>query len=494
MAGTSIHVPMVIRGEIIEGTVEQTGRRGEVGFTTPDAHLYLDKLPLSAPSLMGDLYSITFEDILDYLEKLGTLLDLDRNRHLQNAFELSSKTSGLSRSILEAQYRGIPKMFAREVVRDAAENWVGVKYLEGWVEQPRRLESPVTVRVRAFGSRAVHIIAGNAPVIAAQTIIRNAITRSDAIIKTPSNDPLTATAIAQTMVELDPDHPLTRHLAVAYWKGGDEVVERAIYDPRKIEKIIAWGGFASIKHVTQYLQPGLDLITLDPKLSATIIGREAFRSEASLREVAARLALDVGALNQEACVNARVVYVESGTGPDGLKDAEKLARLTYDAMQALPPTLSTPHKAFDPALRDEIDALRYAGDEYVVVGGRGADGSVILSKSDSPVDFSAMLSCRVANIVPIDDLDTAVRSTNAYTQTIGIYPEDLKDRLRDRLSYQGAQRLVSLGSAVPVAFRATPQDGIEPIRRMCKWITDEVTPGDLLLQVAGAVSAVREPA
>ena len=69
------------------------------------------------------------------------------------------------------------------------------------------------------------------------TVIRNALTRSDAIIKLPSNDPLTASALVRTMVEMDPDHPLSKHISVAYWKGGDDQVESAIYDPRGVEKI-----------------------------------------------------------------------------------------------------------------------------------------------------------------------------------------------------------------------------------------------------------------
>src|SRR3546814_18853126 len=74
-------------------------------------------------------------------------------------------------------------------------------------------------------------------------MVWNAISRSDAIIKTPSNDPVTATAVARTMIDMDPDHPLTRHLSVAYWKGGDEEVEQFLYDPIGIEKIAAGGGF-----------------------------------------------------------------------------------------------------------------------------------------------------------------------------------------------------------------------------------------------------------
>ena len=81
------------------------------------------------------------------------------------------------------------------------------------------------------------------------------------------------------MIDMAPDHPITRHVSVAYWKGGDQRIEAHLYDPRRIEKIVAWGGFAGIKHVTQYLQPGLDLITLDPKHSGTIIGPEAFEDE-----------------------------------------------------------------------------------------------------------------------------------------------------------------------------------------------------------------------
>ena len=52
----------------------------------------------------------------------------------------------------------------------------------------------------------------------------------------------------------------------------DEAVESRIYQPHNIEKICAWGGFASVKHVTKYIQPGIELITLDPKRSASIVG------------------------------------------------------------------------------------------------------------------------------------------------------------------------------------------------------------------------------
>lgn len=470
----ALKVPLVIRGRVIEDySLEFGGRRGGASFWTANVMDHVDDLTLAVPSRLGELYELDFGAIADYLEALGRRLAFSDNRYMQEAFALACSTSGLSESILRTRFETMPELFRRDAVHAAAERSCGIDFLEGWVDQTAGNVRGATGKVRAFGARAVHIIAGNLPDVSALTVIRNAFTRSDCIIKTPSNDPLTAAAIARTMVDMAPDHPITRHCSVAYWKGGDERVEAAVYDPRKIEKIVAWGGYASIKHVTRYLQPGIDLITLDPKLSGTIIGAEAFASEDALQDVAQKLALDIGAWNQEGCVNARVVYVMSGTDEEGLERCARLGELTFTAIQALPEYLSTPHKEFSAELRDEIQAIRLLEDDYRVFGGRESEGAIIVSLESEPVDFSRILACRVGNLVPIDDIDSAVLSVNAYTQTIGIYPDTLKEQLRDRLSFQGAQRLVSLGGAALLYTGTERQDGIETVRRMCKWIVDE---------------------
>jgi hypothetical protein len=465
-------VSMVLRGEVIDGPlVDFGGRRGDVSFAAPDVAAHLDKLTLSSPAALSDLYELRFDDVVDYLDWLGRYLVLDENVHLQQAFELSTRVSGLSQSILRRKYDVLPQMVSPDVVRAMADRLIGIDYLDGWVERPRGVASPIGIKIRAFGARCVHIVAGNVPNISVQTMVWNAITRSDGLIKTPSNDPLTAVAVARTMVDMAPDHPLTKHFSAAYWKGGDERVESTLYDPRRVEKIIAWGGFDGIKHITGYLQPGLDLISLNPKLSSTIIGSEAFADDLTLKQVARRLAFDVGGNNQEACFSARVVYAVTGTDSVGLAKAKALGRATYEAMQKLPVQISTPHKAMDPNLKSELDALRFVPDEYEIIGG-GSEGAMIVSQTDAPVDFSALLGGRVANIVPIDDVEIALRSVNAYTQTIGVYPPSLKEDIRDRLSFQGAQRIVALGGA-NMMDSATPQDGIEPLRRICKWIVEE---------------------
>jgi hypothetical protein len=79
---------------------------------------------------------------------------------------------------------------------------------------------------------------------------------------------------------------------------------------------------------------------------------------------------------------------------------------------------------------------------------------------------------RSSNIVPINESREALRGINSWTQTIGIYPESLKRELRQDLAHYGAQRLVSLGYAAH-ASQSLPQDGLEPVRRMIKWIVDD---------------------
>ncbi|MGG2038829.1 acyl-CoA reductase [Pseudomonas paraeruginosa] len=464
--------PMIIRGEVItDHLIEVGGRGGDLTFLTPDAHRYLDRLPLGNPAKLADLYALSFEDILDYCEALAERLDLASNRYLQEACELSYLTAPTTPTMVRGAYMNLRYLLTREAIIEMAESTVGIPYLEGWVRQ--RLLDGTELETRCFGSRALHIVAGNAVALSLWTIVRNMVLRSDAIIKAPSNDPFTALAIARTMIDMAPDHPLTRHLSVAYWKGGDQALEQRLYQPQNIEKIVAWGGFAALKHVTRYIQPGLELISLDPKRSASIIGSEAFASEASLREAAVRLATDIGVLNQKGCVCSRVAYVQSGTDSAGLERLNRFGQYVYEALLALPNTVSTRPKRYDPGLKAHVDALRLDDDWYRVIGGREGEGAIICSQLPEAVSFAASLDDRTANLVPVDSLEQMLNAVDAYTQTVGVYPEAIKDQLKDVLPLYGAQRIVSLGYAAAMKF-AAPQDAIEPMRRMGKWISNQI--------------------
>jgi len=463
-------VPLVIRGEVIEDyTIEYPGRKGGVSFVTPDVNKYMRRL-VTTPAALDDLYKISMDEILDFMVEFGQRFNLHNNVHLQEAFEISTLTSGMTEPVLRGVYSGFDVICNKDFLARYVDMQVGTPYLEGWV--PTTMPSGDVYSIRAYGARSVHVIAGNSPKCAFITVMRNAITRSDAIIKLPSNDPLTAVAAVRTMIDIDPQHPLTKHLSAGYWKGGDEAIESRIYQPRNVEKIIAWGGFSSITHITKYLQPGIDLITLDPKHSASIIGKEAYASPESIADVTQRAACDAAAFNQELCANARVIYAHCDPeNPDEMARLNQFGEALYGAIQALPINLSTPSKYVVPELEEGIDGLALEDDFYKVYRGDDRCGAVIVSQMDEPVEFAHLLACRTVNIVPVADIEDILKRITADTQTIGIYPPSLREQIRQRLGFQGAQHLIDLGYLVKMLF-VGPTDALEVERRMLKWVKD----------------------
>ncbi|MCB1688739.1 MAG: hypothetical protein KDI33_09650 [Halioglobus sp.] len=469
--------PIVIRGQVIEtDLIEYPGRGDVMTFDAPDPRKFVDRLPLPSPGDLADLYDLRMDDILDYLEELGERLDINTNEHMQRSRDLTYDATSLPREIVDMGYNGFSSFFERSKVLQIAEKSVGLDYLEGWV--PHTLNDGVVMKVRAFGSRTLHIVAGNGPGLGLITLVRCAVTRSDCIIKAPSNDPFTSAALALTMCDMAPDHPITKHFSVAYWKGGDAEVEDRLYQPHYIEKIVAWGGVSGIRHVTKYIQPGLELISLDPKTSISVIGPDALADEQSMRETAGRLAIDIGGANQAGCSSSRVTFVVAGSRDDAAERVTELGRITYDAIMALPPTFSSKPKSYSRELKSHVDALRWDDEWFEVIGGEDGEGAIIISKLPRQVDFATHLMDRTANLVTCESIDDVLLGINAYTQTIGVWPEAYKSQLENVAPLFGAQRLVTLGNALyngPLLGMA--HDGIQPVSRMCKWIANEVSVG-----------------
>jgi Acyl-CoA reductase (LuxC) len=466
-----ITIPLIIRGQLIEDNlVEYRGRGNSTEFRTPDVNQYLNDIILRNPADIRDLYSLSIDEILEFLEELGNRLSPANNPYMKEALDLSVNVTGLSYDILNFLYEGQTRVARMEDLREMIDCTLGgSQYLDQWVSESRNDRQ---VKIRAFGSRMVHINPGTAPVIAFQSIINSAILRSDSIIKSPSNDPLTAAAIARTMIEMAPDHPITRHITVAYWKGGDREFEKRLYRDINLEKVIAWGGMASMNNIRDYLAPGIDLVALDPKSSCAVIGVDVFQSEETMRHAARLLAQDVGYLNQEACSCPRVGYVETGGEHENLEKLNVLGELVYQEMQRLPSNLSSNHYPHvNPVLRDEIAGMLTVP-YFKVIGCLGNEGGVIVSQDDEMVDFVDYIGGRVINLVPVNQVEDALKYVTVHTQTIGIFPDGLKDRVRDECAWRGAQRLTSLGCATSASF-SQPHDAIEPLRRMARWIVIE---------------------
>lgn len=450
-----------VRGRVIEGVgVLHQSRDAGCAFATPV--IDFDELVWSRREPMPML-DMPLAEIVAFLVELGERLNFDRNDLLQQACQSMQRVSALGSRVLENCYRDMAFMFDRKLLMAEVTGAIGdPARLDGWVEH---CPAGSPNRLRAFPPRLIHVMAGNAPSVAALTIVRAALTKGVHLLKLASNDLFTPTAILATMAQIDPEHPVTRSFCAAYWRGGDASIERLLYQPQYFDKLVVWGGESAVRNAMGYIGPGFELISFDPKVSISMIGAEAIATSEGIADTAQRAASDVTLFDQDACSASRYQFVE---GPSANVDA-------YCA--ALAAEMATDHRLgnaqIEPtpdAIWAEVEGLRAMEPYYKVFG--TTDGRGLVVRSDEPVDFHP--NRKTVNVVQVASLEDAVCHVTVATQTVGIYPPQRKKGLRDSLAAAGAQRIVTLGQVVSIdTFGGQPHDGIFPLHRMMRWIIDE---------------------
>jgi len=466
-----IRLPFIIRGrEVIADDLLFQSRDNKVQFHYPDPRPLLSQIVLSNPvQLQRDFANIHVGEIIDFLAEAGRAMTLNHDR-IEKACQFSMPFSALTSSIVKGSYDLIPIVFSKMALRTMVENEIGSKYLDGWVEMPY---ADKIARRRAYGARTLHFISGNVPVVAALSIARAALIKSDNIVKVAPNNPLTAWAIVGAMIDVDPDHPVTKHFSVVYWPKDMPEFENELIQSRYLEKIISWGGAlggvnSTLNHGNLQAS-GIDVIALGPKFSISILGSDAFKSYEDIEHVAKLAARDAGSFNMESCSSSRFHFVQAT--PD---HARRYAQRLYLHLQKQDPALSTIPKNFPTELRDELKAARVQDDLYYVVGGEKNEGAVVVSLTGDAPDFFP--THKVVVVIPFSgDPVLLADRIHPSTQTVGIYPESLKEPLRDALVARGVCRFISIGHTIDYSIGG-PFNSYEIMRRACRWILDESYP------------------
>jgi Acyl-CoA reductase (LuxC) len=447
-------VPHFIKGELVEGVGRTYGT-----FTTPD--LNLNDLVWSRAT-PGPAFDVPIAEVVDLLHELSTRLDPAHNPYLAESLKRSIDSSPLSPRLIEYSYAGLGGLFDRQSAEYQLVTELGEDRHGTW----RTAADPWggSHRIRAFPPRLAHVVAGNTPGTAAVTILRGALSRGVNLMKLGSDDLLTASAILRTLADIAPGHPVLKSFTAVYWRGGDAEVESAIFRPQYFDKLVAWGGEGAIRNALKYAGPGLELVAFDPKVSISMLGREALASPASLAESAVAAATDVALYNQNACASSRFIYAEGTVDELAPWCALLAAELAVDRPLSDGTGVPVPGP-----VREAVDALRFLEPDYRVFGDfRG--GAVVLSSE--PVDFHP--DGKVVNVVAVPSLDDALQYVNVATQTIGVFPGHRGDALRDRLAAAGMQRLVTLG-CVATKVPGVPHDGFFPLQRLMRWLVDDRT-------------------
>ena len=448
-------VTHVAHGRLVRGAdLEYTSRDRNVAFATPKLDIDALVWPRPAP---GPAFDLPMAAVLDFLVATGKQLAVDANPHLQTALEATCLVNNMAPDVLRASYDRLAPFFDREILEFDLDHGLGQGTEWRTIVRP----NGTTMAVRAYPLRLLHFLAGNGPPLSAFSIARGALTRGVNLLKLPSNDLFTAPAILATMADLDPDHPVLRSFSAAYWRGGDEDVERRLFRREFFDTVVAWGGESALRNVQKYVGPGLDLVALNPKVSISVIGREAFADTETTEFVAQCAALDVGA--QEACQDSRFQFVEgSVTEVD-----EFCGRLHARLVESTGPV---PGRPTPPDVTQMLVRLQEQQADIRVWG--DVDGRGLVIRSGEPLDIYPI--GRTVNVVATRDLADAARYVDVATQTVGIYPADRKAVLREIVFAAGAQRVVTLGGVSTQGMpHGRPHDGFYVLERMVRWVCDE---------------------
>ncbi|MDB5967999.1 MAG: hypothetical protein JWQ90_449 [Hydrocarboniphaga sp.] len=449
----------VVKGQVVVGADHEFGP-AHARFSTPRLDLNALVWPRNEP---GPAFETPLAEIMDVMVAMGQWIAADPEGLIAQALDYSIRTSLLPAAILERSYAGLPKIFNRPSMEfQVRAELGGADVVDGWREISDAT-SGRRHRIRAFPPRLVHVIAGNSPGVAAMTILRGALIKGVHLIKIPSNDLFTATALLRALAAVAPGHPLARSFSAAYWRGGDEKVESMLFRPQFFDKLVAWGGGSTIMNAQKYIGPGFELVAFDPKTSISLIGREAFESDETLAQVADLAAADSTMVEQQACVSSRFQFVEGTT-----EQVDRYCALLQQRMGVERPMATAAGRPLPQNLREEIDGLRDMQDYYRIWGDYRGQGVVI--RSEDPVEFHP--DNRVVNVLPVGTLSDGVRHANVATQTVGVYPPSRKAELRNALAAMGVQRIVNLGSAGAVES-GLPHDGFMPMHRFVRWVNDE---------------------
>jgi hypothetical protein len=451
--------PFFIRGKLVEG-YDATHRSRDLGVTFATPNLDLDALIFPRTEL-PPLLNVKLAEIIDFLVEAGLRMSDGKNPYLEACIDRMAKVSLAPRKVIEQQMRTAAEYLDKKTLMEVVEqNFPNPKALDEWI--PRTDHQGRRSFIRAFAPRLVHVLPGNSPAMGIRSIAQSALVKAVNLFKMPSADPFSTVAFLRTMADIDANHPVVQSMSAVYWRGGDEATERILYRPQYFDKLVAWGGGDAINSVMKYIGPGFQLISFDPKTSISMVGKEAFASDASLREAAELNARDVSILNQEACVCSRFTFIEASQDEADRYCAELSERLRIDRLGEGVP------RPLDADLKERIDMLRMLDDEYGVFG--KSDGRGVAIRSTEPVDFHPLQ--KTSNVVLVKSLDEAIKYVNVATQTVGVYPFERMLEVRDHLASAGAQKVVRLGEAGRTTI-GNPHDAMYPLHRFVHWMANE---------------------
>jgi hypothetical protein len=372
---------------------------------------------------------------------------------------MTSYSPAMIRHVLDrmaADWRAAP---LRELLRA---EFGDPRVLDGFHPAPRGRGERMVIGPRLI----TNVFSGNVPGVAVTALVRALLLKSAALGKTAVGEPLLAALFARGVAEADAG--LGACLAVTYWSGGDDEMERAALEAA--DAVVVYGGADAVASVRARTPAATTFLGYGPKISFGAVGRGALTADAA-RAAARGAALDASTFDQQGCVSPHLFYVEEG----GEVSPAAWAALLAAEMEAVEREL--PRGTLAPREASTIRQLRGVA-EFAQAGGNGTElhasreGTAWTVILDPDPAFTASCLNRVVRVKAVGELPEVVERVKPYAaflQTVGVAaaPDAARD-LASALARIGAARVTTLGDMAwpPQSWH---HDGRPPLRELVRW-------------------------
>jgi Acyl-CoA reductase (LuxC) len=438
--------------------------------------------PHDTADRIRSLHPLDFGAVATYVDAIGKEMS-PAGTIVMRALPLAIACSDQPEYFVRLGFADVHSAFNGEAVGRAVDRELefsgrpGRDYLNGWVDvaddiaaggmaiarakmSGSKAATPTRRRLRAFPTTQLHITAGNSPVVPAISALRAFATKGAVTVKLPSGALVAGAAFALALHVAAPDHPLTRHASIVYWAGGEEAVESALLRHGVFERIVVWGSRASVDAVASRAA-GTKTLIFNPRYGISLIGRAALAPQ-MIQETVRRAAQDSFVWNQQACIASLVHYVEgSGEEIDRYCTALTGELALWDTAHSHHPDRAMVGR-IRTARRGELSDGRWTCNGPPVA----PTSAVVLM--DRSFGLSGHPQARVVVVRPVNGLAETLSLMHSSVSSVGVFPIDLVEELRDEICGRGVTSVIPLGEA-DTLFAGSPHDGIRALSELVSW-------------------------
>jgi hypothetical protein len=434
------------------------------------------KIPLISRSFVGTLThqlkknreaylaSLPIERIIDVLDEASRKW-LERDYPLRNlALKTIPLITHFSREVVEASIIAEMESSLREDIwRALCSEVKNPLFLDDFQYSPE-----LNGYSRAFGPEFIlSIFSENIPALPHLLFMRSALLKAACLGKVAAGEPTFAPLYLRTIEEIDPE--MSQSMAVLYWRGGEEDVEKAALN--LADAVIMFGGVEACESIKKKIPQGVKVLLHGHKLGFGVIGRKRL-SRQGLEELAASVAYDCSMFDQQACLAPHVYYTETGGEVSPKEFCQALAKAMEHLNLKMPRGKISPEEASAiHQLRAKYEFKELQGEEVLLLASpRGTDWTVVYEKGPgifTPSPLNRFI--RICGVEDIFQIPQILKSIGSYLQNAAVAIGDEREKeLIGRLGELGLARITSPGK-MSVPSMMWHHDGVSPLSSLIRW-------------------------